>query len=344
MLSTFLWILTLVVLLGLFVLYTRYHGRQLANASKLHEQERSQRTLEQKDHQRQMAAKQDRHAAERLKLKNSMTSAHQVELARLSTSHQSSVKRSEDTTDRLKRQLEDAREFYRKGMKWDLASRNSIIKICKELGIDGFLATNVVFDPSKISQSEYFAAQIDHVLVTDSFVLLIENKRWKGLVIADKRPSSLGQILRHLVADPTEDHFAIQVVPDFSSGSLLNVRLHTQNPPCSQVRKQAKQLSGLIKSRFDVSPWIRTCVFYSHSDFHFEGPRTCNGSATVATEIAAGTNELHQVIQKLQNSNLLRHDQRQTERLGSLLGELGADLVGFGKYDAHWGKPLLSTP
>lgn len=110
---------------------------------------------------------------------------------RLNELHNVKITESESSNELLKRQLDDAREFFRKGMKWDLASRNAIVSICRSLSVSGFLATNVVFDPSTTSKTEHFAAQIDHVLVTDSFVLIIENKRWKGLVFADKHPSAV---------------------------------------------------------------------------------------------------------------------------------------------------------
>lgn len=347
MLSALIWslVLAVVVLVGLFILTARRHKRDLASATEQRTRDQLIHTNEQDRLGQILQTTRKQSAAERDRLERSLASRHKDDLATLNNLHDAKITESEASNNLLKCQLDDAREFFRKGMKWDLASRNAIVSICHSLSVSGFLATNVVFDPSATSKSGHFAAQIDHVLVTDSFVLIIENKRWKGLVFADKYPSSVNPYFQHLVnEDCLQDHFAVQIVPDSDSRALLTVRTHPRpSAPCRQVRKQAMRLRDFFVAKLETSPWIETAVFYSHPDFHFEGPRTCAVSGPTPTRIAAGSDELYSVI-----SSILRdcHSQKTpvpTSRIGTVLKEYGADIVGFGQYKERWGKPLLPT-
>lgn len=347
MLSTLIWFLVLavIVLVGLFILTARRHKRDLASAMAQRTQDHLVHANERDRLGQSLQTTRKQSAAERDRLERSLASSHENDVMRLNELHNAKITESESSNELLKRQLDDAREFFRKGMKWDLASRNAIVSICRSLSVSGFLATNVVFDPSTTSKTEHFAAQIDHVLVTDSFVLIIENKRWKGLVFADKHPSAVSPHFQHLVDESDlQDHFAVQIVPDSSARTLLTVRTHPQrDAPCRQVRKQAMRLRDFFMSKLEDSPWIETSVFYSHPDFHFEGGRTCTANGRTPTRIAAGSQELHSVIGSILQD---RHSQKapvRTSRIGTVLKEYGADIVGFGQYKERWGKPLLPT-
>ena len=222
---------------------------------------------------------------------------------------------------------------------------DTIVDVCQRLKISGFLATNVVFEPQTSTTDKRFAAQVDHILVTDAFVLIIENKRWKGLVIADALPHTVHPSFSHLINESgLEDHFAIQIAPDFGSKTMLTVRTHTgEAAPCTQVRRQAQRLSAVLESDLGVKPWIDTCVFFSHEESHYQGPLKCTTPKGVTTEIAVGGEGLRAAIQGLREAQKARQSRMQITKLGALCSALGADIIGFGDYAERWGKSLISA-
>ncbi len=101
-------------------------------------------------------------------------------------------------------------------MRWEEASQRTILEVCKAAGINGALLTNVVFVP--VAQGERdrdrsYAAQLDHVLVFESgHVLVIENKRWNGIVFDGRKPSAVHHAFRNLLDESSlTGSFAIQV-------------------------------------------------------------------------------------------------------------------------------------
>lgn len=330
MLIMLIWILalTVIILIVLNIKARRRHEFQTAAATAQHALVRNQLVKE---------------GQERERLLNS---EHEIALEKFDLERANERADLEARNDKLNKKLGDAHGLLRQGMKWELGSRRAIVGVCQRLQISGFLATNVIFEAAPPpSNGDRFVAQIDHVLVTDSFVLIIENKRWKGLVVSDKLPHEINPAFSHLISNfGLGDHFAVQIAPGSGSESTLAVRTRTAtSAPCTQVRNQARQLSAYVASELGVKPWINTCVFYSHEGFHFEGPLKCTGSKGVTTAIAAGVERLRATIQGLMEVSNARPNPTQTTELGALCSKLGADVIGFGTYEERWGKSLVPT-
>lgn len=241
-------------------------------------------------------------------------------------------------------------EHMAKAWGWDRGSRRRLIALCESMGIDAVLATNVVF-LSRNGSGDPFITQIDHVLLTAANVILIENKYWSGVVLDGKHPDqihpALGLLfpLPHIKIRELEGKdFAIQIRRSSGGEGSASLRVHPladetrRVSPRDQVRQQAARLSVLVKEAADGwSPWIDTCVFYSH----MEALVLASQTDADQTPVAANDDELREVLKGFM----------QTPRSGShgdlvdivcpLLDDLGADLYGMGAYRDAW-PPLIS--
>ncbi|WIB11792.1 hypothetical protein [Curtobacterium sp. MCPF17_052] len=136
-------------------------------------------------------------------------------------------------------EAEESRALARRGMKWEEASEQAVLRACRAAGVSGVLMTNVVFVPvGETEQGPWrkFVAQADHVLVSESGRgLVIENKRWGGIVFDGRRPSEVHPAFRNLVDESSlVPPFAVQV----RSRTVLNGEEEAEN--WWQVRVQAK--------------------------------------------------------------------------------------------------------
>ncbi|WP_420367045.1 nuclease-related domain-containing protein [Curtobacterium sp. L1-20] len=185
-----------------------------------------------------------------------------------------------------------------RAMGWDAASRDMILDVCEDLGIDGVLLTNIVFVPTDAKPFHRYAAQIDHVLVMGASILLVESKRWNGVVFDGINPASAHPSFRRLLATPPNGPFALQIVPD--SSEQLIVRAYPNQSslaPAAQARRQAARLHHYLAAAHGSVPHVDTCVFYSHPDAEvFARPQDTAGN--VSTFIAAGYDGLRRVLRQ----------------------------------------------
>jgi hypothetical protein len=122
-------------------------------------------------------------------------------------------------------EAKQARDLVAAGLKWEATSRDDIADACRQLGVDAVLLTNVVFVPVATSASSRFVAQVDHVLLGETGVMVIENKGWNGIVFDGLTPSSVFPAFAGLFDESTmTPPFALQVVKD--SPTVLTVRTH----------------------------------------------------------------------------------------------------------------------
>ncbi|WMY78496.1 hypothetical protein [Citricoccus sp. I39-566] len=209
---------------------------------------------------------------------------HRRQLAALEEEHQGAVQRADAF-----------RLAASPPIKEDLVSRALILDSCRSLGLHGVLATNVQFLAAGGHPDKPFVAQLDHVLLTDSFAMIIENKYWKQLVFDGRLPSTVSPAFGPILDEkPLEKSFAVQVCtgrrrdqnrPSSNSDEdELLVRTHTNDSsPRSQVRRHAVQLKDRLVADDIRRPWFWTCVLYSHPrvELHVEPqPPVPEGKAT----------------------------------------------------------------
>jgi hypothetical protein len=245
--------------------------------------------------------------------------------------HAHDLQTAEDGTRDALAAVEDARAFAATGMKWEAASHKLIADACESLRIDAVLATNVVFIPQDAPADSPFLAQIDHVLVTDASVLVIESKWWRGVVFDGVRPSSIHASFGAFLDDSElVAPFSLQVVAD--SDERVRVRRHAAvHAPAPQARQQARRLSGLIRKELGRGLLVRSCVFYAHPEVTLHASPRDTGAKSISTDII-GRSRLREVIKRTSSSDGQSSDL--PARLTPLLVSLGAHVVGFGRYES----------
>lgn len=229
-------------------------------------------------------------------------------------------------------EAKQARDLVAAGLKWEATSRDDIADACRQLGVDAVLLTNVVFVPVATSASSRFVAQVDHVLLSETGVMVIENKGWNGIVFDGLTPSSVFPAFAGLFDESTmTPPFALQVVKD--SPTVLTVRTHLgRDAPASQVRRQAQRLSDRVQAEVGARVWFDTCVFYSHRDatvFATERDATDGGAATA---IVSHRSQLAGVVRELTSRPTKKLSQARVADLAALFASYGADVLRFGAY------------
>jgi len=224
---------------------------------------------------------------------------------------------------------------------WELVSRDAIVELCNELRISGVVATNVAFVPNEERRGKTWVTQIDHVLLTKFGCLVIENKYWRGLVFDGIRPSSVNNAFGTLFPDATlNEPFALRVVQQSSDDDQLDVLVcRGRDSPRSQVRLQAKRLSGLVQSRLGIACWFHTSVFYSHHDAVVYVPESAAGDVRNQTAVSAGKDQLRRTLEDFKRVLPVR-ERSPVEDVGPILDELGADMIGVGAYQNRWASAI----
>lgn len=257
--------------------------------------------------------------------------------------HASEIAAKEERVATLLESIERVRAYQAKGMKWETLSRDLIIDVCDELGLDGVLATNLVFVVPGTRQTKPYLTQLDHVLVTERATLVIENKGWKGVVFDGTLPSQVhgafGQLFDEGQLRPP---FAIQINNERHGPNLWNVEMHLEgDAPCSQVRRQAGRLSKLFRDElFSAGPgalrWVETCVFYSRTEARLYVNPLDRAAGGAGTHVVAGSGRLKKVLGQICQRGDTPPDPSFLELAGDLFERHGADVYGLGRYSSRW--------
>lgn len=255
-----------------------------------------------------------------------------AQFAAMDGEHRAAREVVEGQRDEAQRLREAARQALALGTKYEEASRAEILAACAAEGLHGVLATNVVFLPPEDMPGGRFVAQLDHVLLTEDAVTIIEGKRWRGVVFDGCKPSAAHPAFRGLFdEEELREDFAIQLTREDSEGGSLTVRRHLDRAsPRAQVRRQAQRLHEHLKAQTGSAPWIEHAVFYSHphATVHWAngGPQT----KAARTAILAGTEGLRRWLAGRGAAPRSRVTAASIERYAALFHALGARVDRFG--------------
>ncbi|GAT74555.1 hypothetical protein MHM582_3060 [Microbacterium sp. HM58-2] len=221
------------------------------------------------------------------------------------------------------------------GMRWELASRHQLVRACEAAGIDAVIATNVVFTPAEPA-AHPFCAQIDHLVITGNAVLVVESKRWDGVVFDGIRPSTHAAAFAALFDDADlAAPFAVQLTRPNADSPTIESRFSTdKRAPALQARRQAMRLHELLRRRSGAVPFIDTCVFYSHPHAQVFA-HDYDGEGKARTAIAT-SESIRRVITDVHESKTTGLTRAQATLVIDTIRELGADLVGTGRFAAEY--------
>jgi len=276
------------------------------------------------------------------------------ELARREAEHREATARVEADRDRqvaaadverrdAHAEAEQSRAFARRGMQWEAGSEQAILQACRAAGVNGVLMTNVVFMPVGETESgsqRQFVAQADHVLVSDSGRgLVIESKRWSGIVFDGRKPSAVHPAFRSLVDESS-------LVPPFAvhvrSRKVLNHEDEAENwwqvreqakgaSPAQQVRTQARRLAKFVDEHTGTArTWFDTCVYYSSSSAT-AFVQSEDRSGTVTTRVVTNDHELQSALAAWAAKDSVPNRARADAVVRVLAGQ-GAHAVTVGSY------------
>ncbi|WOF21453.1 nuclease-related domain-containing protein [Microbacterium betulae] len=263
--------------------------------------------------------------------------AHEDDIAALRRGHAQELEQVTQQRAEAEETIEQTRSFIARGMKHEAASHSMIVDACAELGVDGALLTNLVFLPEDTRRERRFVAQIDHLLLLESALIVIESKRWKGLVFDGIRPSEAQPGLRYLIDESDlPESFAFHVNRASKGSSSWNVqRYDGPDAPAFQVRRQAGRLSQHIRTTTGDSFWLETCVLYSHPDAEVHARPQDVSQGGAPTHVVKDIEGLKRVIKGFEMRSKPALTSTQLTGLVDVLGSLGPQVDRFGVYDQH---------
>jgi hypothetical protein len=305
-------------------------------------------------HRIRVAALQETHANDKTSYERRLQASadkHLGEMAQARDVHNQSLRDTVSATDaRLAEAVaarvdaEERAELFHKmatrNVDWDLRSRALILKACENLELQGVLATNVMFVPDKNASESPFVVQIDHVLMTESFAMVIENKGWAGVVFDGIKPSSEHDAFGMLVnEDDLDGAYSVQIIQ--SNGTKLDVRTHVRSAsPRSQVRRHSSQLKKHLEPSNPRIPWLRTCVLYSNSRLRLYAAPNPPASDDNETSVSSSLAQLQSLLSGVDKYERRRGRRVMVKALGEQLSHIAGDMCGFGRYAETWQSPL----
>lgn len=226
-------------------------------------------------------------------------------------------------------ELERVRQWVAYGMRWEAASRDVIIGLAEEAGLDGFLATNVCVRAT--GDQGVFIHQIDHLLVTRQRLMVIEAKNWNGLIFHFEHGAGAGvqKSLERLPALANLNRRTPYVihVREKSQPTILIA----ENEPTHQVFRQTMELKRSLRGSGGINDagYFETCVFYHHPN-------------SILVNELNRVGKTH-VVDRQRMKTLLASPHpppsRSTvpiEALADWAAKHGADLYGLGKHRNTW--------
>lgn len=231
----------------------------------------------------------------------------------------------------LGKQRDSAIRHAARGMKWELASRQALVRALTSAHLDSVIATNIVFAANEAGQGT-FCAQIDHLVITENVVIIVDSKNWQGVIFDGIRPSRHARMLGALFDEQgLGTTFAIQAKRADEAATHVEVRYHRDKAsPATQVRRQAVRFRNLLVETDASAEAIRTCVFYSHPDA-LVVTNGLDGNGRFPTVIA-DRESISRGLKKTHDSHPGEWSSAQREQLIAAIRVLGADLIGIGKY------------
>lgn len=212
-------------------------------------------------------------------------------------------------------------------------SREHIVTVCREKGLDAVIMSNVLFKPVTSVGENSYHAQVDHLVVTEKSLMIVESKYWKDATFDGVDLCEKSAAMRVLFEDLTPRDVAQNAVHLRRDGDRVKV---STSDPASQVRRQAQRLSDYLKSRQIPVPWIETCVYYCHPGGVVEHTDFKGQTAVVST-----FSGLRRTIMRSQTQ------ERRPVDVGAVveaLMPLSTDTTGTGAYSEQWRSILESHP
>jgi len=282
-----------------------------------------------------------------------LQSTHSETLAAITARHEAEAKQHLDAHDEQVRALtaerdaaianeEGSRMLAGRGLRWELASREVLADACEAAGLDAIIATNIVFSPRDEGASAPYCAQLDHLVITEKAVVLVDSKNWKGLILDGKKPSSLAGALGVLFDEATlPTSFAIAVSRDGNERLKVRTRLGAESP-AAQVRRQARRFYRHLAGQHGSAPYLQTCVFYSHPDARVWTGGLDETERAQPTRIAS-VRTIQKALLDAQTGGPAGPSSHQLTQLVATVRELGADLHGTGRFASEFRSPVPLT-
>jgi Sec-independent protein translocase protein TatA len=268
-----------------------------------------------------------------------LTARHDAETKQRLEAHEEQVRALVAERDAAIANEEGSRLLAGRGLRWELASREVLVDACEAAGLDAIIATNIVFSPRDEGSTAPYCAQLDHLVITEKAVVLVDSKYWKGLILDGKKPSTLAGALGVLFDESTlPTSFAIAVSRD--GGERLDVRtlLGTESP-AAQVRRQARRFHAHLAAQHGSAPYLQTCVFYSHPDARVWTGGLDETERAQPTRIAS-VRTIQKALLDAQSGGPAGPTSHQVTQLVATVRDLGADLHGTGRFASEFRSPV----
>lgn len=234
----------------------------------------------------------------------------------------------------------ELRRQIAEGMKWDRITRDDIVSVfaasASGRSASGFVATDVVFCPVEGTDTG-FSAQLDHVLVCTDGILIVESKRWDGVVFNSTHPKSVNSTLGLLFDMTTTDSgqltmpFAIQAIAPKQLNAVTFTVHDGRKAPVRQVQQQAKRLKALLNTQLQVNYWVYAMVYFSHPNATVFSPNRDDKTIIVSSKA-----ELQTEIERWRAAPHTPLSREQIEQIAGYFAQLGADIQGIGRDTGTW--------
>lgn len=276
-------------------------------------------------------------------------SDHEALVQQLSSKHTAALNSVEELSRACEEELEHRIELFQARHvgfigQTEIESRADILKACRNFRYDGVLLSNLRFIYHEPNCSKIYV-QIDHLLIGESGLRIVESKKWHGLTISDGVPAELG---------PAEQKFLRNAVKgfddlDWKRYSLnLNVtraatqenqrtwndgqiRIQVRNSPANQATNQAVRLKFFLSSHGVDVGFIDRIVYYSgacdRSTVLFDPSVSDKGVSVADFESLS--------VALKRNNNSWQRQIDVNDVLRSLQGLFG-DAVGLGRFESEY--------
>lgn len=165
----------------------------------------------------------------------------------------------------LKKSMDKSNEFANQNIGEVMASRD-LNKIFEQFRNQGLIEVYRIIDNILFLEDD--VRQIDHLVICDYGVFMIETKNWKGDVFYNVTKEALentdGEIFnRHIFNDKLDYQYKTFVI---KSDTLGNVEVLDYGNPYNQVNKTVRIVYKKILEKFNKKIFINGIVYFNYKD------------------------------------------------------------------------------
>lgn len=259
-------------------------------------------------------------------IKNTVIIQYKKDFQKIKEDHKEKLNKLEDYIKNLEKYSRNRGEVITHKILVDL---KRILVKNQHIKNEDMIIMGNVFIPF-IEKSEMKTRQIDHLILSQSGILIIETKYWKGKIlhgISKKNNGGMSIVVNNMFYDNVEDKEETIIFEPIKKNddNIREFKVTSYDNPVTQVRKTAGKLNEYISQKLNINRGIGSLVYYAYptdeKNFVKNYSLKTSEKDKYATLICNESNDLRTSIFNLVTRNEKKYSLDELKKIEMLLNE-----------------------